>query len=952
MNSRIVTLSIALFAPAAATLLAKPLPTDSRIRTGKLDNGLKWMYRKHSNPPGKMAFNLHVRTGSLNETDAQQGLAHFMEHMCFNGTENFAPGDLIPYFESIGMQFGQHLNAFTSFDQTVYMLFTPTTEVEQVDKALMVLSDYAFRCLLLEEEINKERGIVLEESRTGKGPFERLRNEVWPRLFKGTRFANRLPIGKDDIIANAPRSEFVDYYRTWYRPENMTLIMVGDADPDPYLDSIKKWFGQYKAEIPIQSQKTAGFKPFSERRAIVATDPEMQWASIQMTRIDEGRPPTTTYDQARTEVVEAIGGWIVRRRFDDQIQKGEASYLFAGTSVSSFFNDGLIVDGSARGEPGLWRDMLEQLIVEVKRARKFGFTEREVEMAKKDFIASTERAVKTEETRNARGIMGSITRNVNGREPSMSAEQDLAVLKALLPKISVEDVSKSYAAHFKPGVFAYVLQMPETEDLAVPTEEEVLSVIDGAWSKDVEAPQEDDSPDSLLANVPTPGKVAESSTDDELGITSAWLDNGIRVHHRYMDYKKDSVWVTISLAGGEIEESEDTAGVTTVATLAVNDGGTSRLTSSNIRDLMTGHNIGVRASAGGDSFTISVTGSPEDLELGLQRAHAALTDGKIEESQFDTWKQGMLQQLDMFSTMPPIQAQIALAELLSGGDPRRAFFTKEKVNKQSVARAQAWFDRLAMMAPIEVAVVGDMKLDDCMPLIRKYIGSLPKRQRSAKHLDGLRKLARPTGPLEKRVEVPTMTPKAMGIAGFCGCQGHNTTDRRALSLAQQVLSSRLVKRVREDLGIVYSIRASNSPSWTYEDSGVFLAAAPCDPKNAQRLTDEVHTMFGDFAENGPKGEELSNAKKQIAERLDTSMREPSFWLSLLQNHDLHGRDYRETKTVREAYESYTADQIRKIFQKYYIPTRRFRLTAVPAKEETSEDKAAKEEKKSALEPAS
>ena len=202
IKARLTALAVMLSALSmlSTPLFGKPLPRDSRIITGKLKNGVTWMYRKHDNPPGKMALMIHVRTGSLNETDSQRGLAHFVEHMAFNGTENFPPGELIPYFESIGMEFGADLNAFTSFDQTAYMLFTPDTETEQIDKALMVLSDYAFRMLFLEEEIEKERGVILEESRTGKNAYQRMRDELWPELFEGSRFAERLPIGKDEII--------------------------------------------------------------------------------------------------------------------------------------------------------------------------------------------------------------------------------------------------------------------------------------------------------------------------------------------------------------------------------------------------------------------------------------------------------------------------------------------------------------------------------------------------------------------------------------------------------------------------------------------------------------------------------------------------------------------------------------------------------------------------------
>ena len=206
--------------------LAQELPHDSRNLSGKLENGVTWIYREHNNPPGKMALMMHVRTGSLNETDAQKGLAHFIEHMSFNGSEHYPPGKLIPYFESIGMQFGADLNAFTSFDETAYMLFTPDPSTNQVDKALTVLSDYAFRDSMIVEEIDKERGVVLEESRTGKGAFQRIRDKLWPELFAGSRFAIRLPIGDDKILATAKKEEFLDYYNTWYRPSNITVVLV------------------------------------------------------------------------------------------------------------------------------------------------------------------------------------------------------------------------------------------------------------------------------------------------------------------------------------------------------------------------------------------------------------------------------------------------------------------------------------------------------------------------------------------------------------------------------------------------------------------------------------------------------------------------------------------------------------------------------------------------------
>jgi zinc protease len=358
---------------------------------------------------------------------------------------------------------------------------------------------------------------------------------------------------------------------------------------------------------------------------------------------------------------------------------------------------------------------------------------------------------------------------------------------------------------------------------------------------------------------------------------------------------------------------------------------------------MTGKNISVGSRGGGrrgrrggggmggseDTLDITVQGSPKDLEIGLQLAHALLTEGRIEESAFNNWRLQSLQQIERMQTMPRFKAMEATVDLLAGGDVRRKFPTADTINRQSLPAAQAWYDRLCRQAPMEVAIVGDIKLDDVMPLVERYIGSLPERQRSGKHLDKLRRLARPTGPLARNIEVETVTPQGMAIAGFVAADGRNTQDRRALTLASQILSTRVIKNIREDQGLVYSIRASYRPSRVYRDSAQFSAGAPCDPAKVKTVTEEVHRLFQEFAQSGPTEEELANAKKQVANNLDTDMKEPSYWWRILQHYDLHGRDLTEEKVEREAYEEFSARQIQGVFQKYYQPTRQFTVTAVP-----------------------
>jgi zinc protease len=940
MNTRIkprsVVAALAVLAFLLPSATAKPLPSDSRVRTGTLDNGFTWKYRQHDNPPGKMAIIMHVRSGSLNEKDSQQGLAHFLEHMAFNGSENFAPGELIPYFESVGMEFGGDLNAFTSFDQTAYMLFLPNTKPEEINKALLVMSDYAYRMLLLDEEIDKERGVVLEESRRGKGAFQRIRDKLWPELFADTRFAVRLPIGKDEILETAKRSEFKDYYRTWYRPENMTLVMVGDVSPTNIIPMIEKQFGQYRPKAPSRKQETPEFKTFTKQRAMVVTDSEMAMCNVGMLNILPGRPPVTTVEQWNDDLVEHIGSWIMGRRFEELVNKGDASFRWGSASTMSFFNDAVLVSGNASGEPQDWNKMLEELIMEVHRAREFGFTAHELDLAKRELLADAERAVLTEPTSNARSFMFQIMSANHDKVPVLSAQQELDLYKQGLPKADLSLVNAAFSEHFKPGSFAYTVEMVEKDSVHVPSNDDVLAAARAAWARKVTPIHEEAAPTDLLASIPTPGKVVDAKTDNELAITSAWLSNGVRVHHRFMDYKEDTVMVTISLAGGEIEETDKNMGVTEVASLVLHEPSTSRLTTTNISDIMTGKNISVRGGGSRDVFMISVSGSPKDLETGMQLANALLTDGKITDAAFKNWRLQSLQRIEMMQTMPMFKAFEASEDLLTGGDPRFAFPTKEIVERQSISRSQKWFDRLCRTSPIEVSVVGEISRDDAMALVAQYIGSLPKRSRTADSLNKLRRVARPTGPLSRHVDVKTVTPKGMSMAGFVAGEAQNTHDLRAMALASNILTSRVVKRIREELSWVYSIRASHRPTFAYKDAGRFIAAAPCDPANAEKVAKEVHRMFEVFAKEGPTEEELTNAKKQIANNLDTQMKEPRYWSGVLRSLDFHKRNLDDEKGKVAAYNRFTPSQVRGTFRKYYTPQRKFSVTATPVKPEASD----------------
>lgn len=919
-----------LAAAAAAEPAGRPLPEDARIARGQLPNGVKWVFRRHAEPPGKLALMLHVRTGSLNETDEQRGLAHFIEHMVFNGTEHFPPGALVPYFESIGMEFGADLNATTSFERTGYSLWLPGVDVAGIEKALTVLSDYAFRATFDDKEVEEERGVILAEARSRKSAAQRVRDRLLPDLFKGLRFASRMPIGVEDIVANAPRGELIKYYRTWYRPERTTLIVVGDVDAETIVPLVAKWFGEYAPDTFPKRPPEESFTPYAEGRAIVVGDPELTSCTVQLCALHPRRAAAVTVGQYRTELIERIISRILARRWDAQIKGGNAPYQTAEASVDNLFDQVLTVSATAVGEAKAWPEMLGGLIAELKRACRYGVTARELELATREALSAAERAARTEPTVDFRAVARTLFESTNEYRPVMSAQQELDLLEEILPSLSVGEVSQLLKARFDRTDYMYVLMSPERAEASLPSAEQIMKAAAQAWNVEVEPPAGDEGAARLLAAKPAPGRIVETTTEDDLAVTHAWLENGIRVHHRMMSEKKDQVLVSINLAGGAIEETAENIGVSFAAALAITDPATERLTSSQIRDLGIGRNVKL---GGGpvedDCFTLRIAGSRDDLEFGLQLAYVVLTEGRVEEPVFAAWKARTRRRLEQNVSDVSSRASDALGDLLSGGDPRRSTTKLDQLERLTLEQGQAWFDRLRREAPIEVAIVGDIGWDKTATLVEQYLGPLSSRRRDAAHLDPLRLLARPTGPLTRQVEVPTATPAAVAYAGFAGCDGRELKDRRALQLAENILTTRLTKRIREELGLVYSVSVSSVSGWVYQDSGTFRAGAKCGPADVDRVLDEVQAAFRSFAEQGPTPDELGTAKKQVLNQLDQSLREPQYWAGLLGQMDLRGRSLEEARTHRARYTALTAETVRETFRKYFTPERQFAVSARP-----------------------
>lgn len=906
------------------------LPIDPNIKMGKLSNGMKYWIRSHKTPPGKVGIWLHVGSGSVNESEDQRGLAHFLEHLAFNGSENFPAGTLVKYFESIGLTFGRHQNAFTGFDQTTYIITLPNTENETVGKGLLCLADFAFRMSLLDEEIEKERGVVLEEMRARKGARQRILDDLLPILLPGSRVAERLPIGKEEVLQAARRDRFVAYYKKWYRPGDSTLLIVGDIDVSEVENQVADKFGPWPAVENPSPNEDLRIRPYAETRAAVLTDPELTQTEVSAVSVRPLEKFETVGDFRRRQV-DRFGTWILNRRFSEMVQKGTAPFQKATVSKSAFLNVCTYIDVEATGEPDQWAPMMKSMLTEIRRVHEHGFLEQELVDAKKSALALAKQAARVESTRNARSFLHGMNRAVSRMRKPMSRAQGLELMRTLLPSITLEEVAAAFRKNYAPEARLLLVTMPEKEDLRVPSEEDVVAVARDVDQIEVTAKAAKERPTRLLEKDPAPGAVARQSEDPDLKILSVTFENGVRVHLRQMDFKKNQVLAILTVAGGTIQETPAIRGVSSVAALALAQPAGAALSSTDIRDLMTGKSVTVSGGAGPDAFVLQISGSPEDLEEGFRLAHLLLTSPRVEAAALALWKKQLSQRIERRRTSVEGQLSEQVSALMSSNDPRFRFLTKKQVEAQGLEEGQAWLDTVIRNGPIEAAIVGDMDRDRALKLASRYLGSLPARPNRASAIADLRDLAPFAGPLEKLIEVDTITPRAAVRLAWRGADWTDVKYRRTLGIAAQILQGRLREEIREKRGLTYSIACFSNSSREYRGAGLFQVHFTADPAKAAETARITRELVEKFAREGPTEDEMATVRKQFKNIIETAQKTPRYWASVLSDLDYHGTRLADVKEALEKYTTYTREDLMTSMQKCVTETNRIQVIARPKK---------------------
>lgn len=874
-----------LFPPAAGQT---DLVADPAIITGTFSNGVRYAIRPNAEPRSRAALRLVVAAGSLHETDAQRGLAHFLEHMAFNGSAHYAPGTLIEFFQRMGMNFGGDTNAYTSFDRTVYMLDLPDTKPETLAEGARVLADYAGHLLLLPEEIDRERGVVLSEKLARDSADYRAAVAGYEFFYRGTILPQRLPIGVEQVLKTADRPLFADFYDAWYRPERLAVIAVGDLDPAVAEKSLREAFTPLAARAPARPAPELGL-PDAAREPSSATGsaPRLRLgyhfekeASATTVTLAALRAPDLSPDSAARRLRDLprdLAFAMLNLRLAELAKAETSPFVRASAGPDSFpgLHDGAELQLVAR--PGKWAESLAVGENELRRALRFGFRDPELREAVATVRNALDQALKTDSTRRSEERADALVDAfIEGTIPTAPAA-DLALYGPALDAITVADCHEALKAAWSTpggrlvGVFGNTdLGADAAPALAI------SQAYEAAEAAEVAPPAERaDAPWSYTAFGPA-GNVVERREVSDLGITEVVFGNGVRLNLKRTDFEAGTIALQARVGVGQLDEPRDQPGLAFFGNIAFTAGGLGRHSADELRRILAGRNVGVGLQIADDALVFSGQTTPADLVLELQLLAAYLSDPGYRAEAELTARRQMEPYFARLATDPRGTLQLATARILASGDTRIGHPSRADASARTLAELRAWLAPKLTNGPIEISLIGDLDPDAVIAAVADTVGALPARQPRLA-LDDLRKVTvSPPGDLDLAFD--GTIEKVLLAVYWPTADGSDIHRTRRLRLLAEIFGDRLRKSVREEIGGSYSPFAASLADDTYRDFGFIFAQVATDPADLPKVRAAVLAAAADLAAHGVTEEELARARQPVLTSLRETERTNAYWL--------------------------------------------------------------------------
>ena len=921
-------------AAASAVLVAQTfnlqdtIPFDTAVRTATLPNGLTYFIRANTRPAKRVSLRLAVNAGSLFEENDQLGLAHLIEHMAFNGSAHFKPGELVKYFESVGARLGPHVNAYTSFDETVYMLDLPSDKPEVVEKGLTALADFAGGLSLAQEEVDKERGVVVEEWRGGLGAGSRIRDKQFPILFHDSRYAERLPIGKPEIIRNAPVARLRAFYDTWYRPERIAVIVVGDIDQRAIEQAIKADFGPLTARAaaaPVPDRKV----PLHQQPLVsVVADPEVTSSNVQIVRKRprEGEQKIADY---RRDLVERTIDHMMDERFNELERKPDAKFLGAGVGNGGLSKDVSTFTMAAQVQDGKLEDGLGVLAVEALRVREFGFSGSELDRAKQWMAAFYERAYsERDKTESPSFAQEYVSYFLNG-EPSPGIAYEYRLVQQLLPSITDADASTLARSLLGDDSRVILATSPQKAGIKIPTEAELQAAIATATATRVTPWIDTSATRALMEHTPTAGAVSSRRMIDDVGITVVRFANGVEAWLKPTDFKNDQVLFTLNASGGSSLAPPSEFVEASLATSLVGASGVGGLKALDLQKVLTGKLVSARPYVGLSSHGVSGSAAPAQLETALQLLYQDFTAPGNDDESFALLKKQLAAAVSNRGRAPGQMFGEKLAQVNTSNHYTAQPLTPERVETLSREKMIAFYkERFANAADFTFFMVGAFKVDEAVPLLAQYVGALPSTgTQTSQFKDVAMKF--PGATTQDKVEAGR-EPRGQTVISFFADPSPDPQEQEQIIAATTVLDIALRDILREDLGQTYTVGVGLSQALPQRGGGHIEVRFGAAPENLPSMTARVMQEIKRLQMEGPTTDLTDRAKETARRGYETSLKQNDYWLGRMQSVKTLGRDPGEILTRNKRIDLVTPQVLQDVFKKYFPADRSTVVTLVPA----------------------
>jgi zinc protease len=872
-----------------------PIPLDARVKQGKLDNGLTYYILPHEKPEKRAYFWLAVNAGSVLEADDQQGLAHFLEHMGFNGTRRFPKQEIVNFIEKAGMKFGAHLNAYTSFDETVYMLQVPTDDnAALTDKALQVLHDWADGVSMVASEIDKERGVVLEEWRLGRGAGMRLFEKQAPVLFHGSAYAKRLPIGKPEIIKGAPREALARFYKDWYRPDLMAVIAVGDFKPAEIEQKIRQEFGVIPKPASPKPRPVVTLPKHEETLVSIETDPEMPSTVVSIRNKMAHRSESSPSDFRRM-LAEQLYHMMLNARLDEIRRKPDAPFLGAGSGTASMVRSADVFAMQAQAREGQAEKATAALLEELLRVERHGFTATELERAKKGIMRQAQQAVLERDKRDGQSFASELVRYYLEGETMPGPEGELALTKKFLPTFSAEELSQLAKVWVGEGSRVVSIAGPANAKVTMPTKESIAAVVAAVEKSQIAAYKDTVSDSPLVDKAPKPGKVVAEKTIPEIGVTEWKLSSGARVIVKPTNFKNDEVSLWGFSPGGTSLVKDADYDAARFASAIMQQSGVGSMDAVSLRKALAGKIASADAFVGELEEGVRAGSSPEDLKTMFELLYLSMTAPRKDEGAFASWQARESERARNRRLSPEGSFFEDLGLFLSQNHRRRQPTTPEVIEKVKLDRAfELYKQRFADSSDFTYVIVGNVDLPTLKPLVETYIGGLPAGKRKEKWKDiGVKW---PRGPVEK-VFTKGQEPKSQVMIAFHGPAKYTKEADDDLDLLGEVLNIRLREVLREELGGVYGVGAGGGINRRPREEYTFTVQFGCAPDNVEKLKGKVMEEITAIQKEGVKPEYLEKIKQARRRAHEVNLKENGFWGGELANAYRYGEDPRKIPEI-------------------------------------------------------